>query len=154
MTAHIDALEREVQELQDALANASVDVEQTLGKALGYPWYKDDPKNFAGATEANGVCVGDHVPETLAAEAANMIRKLQAKAALADEKRRPVYITWAGTPLKFRAECPDCHCIQPLEEHPKTSDGVEKVRREFQHGDWCWLARYDALVSSEEGTNG
>ena len=82
------------------------------------------------------------------------VQELRGKAALAAERRRPVYITWAGTPLKFRAECPDCHLVQPLEEHPKTSDDIEKIRREFQHGDWCWLARYDALVTSEEGTNG
>ena len=54
------------------------EIEQILGKALGYPWYKDDPKNFPDATEANGVCVGDHVPESLAAEAAARIADLQA----------------------------------------------------------------------------
>lgn len=52
------------------------EVEQTLGKALGYPWFKDDPKNFPDATEEDGVCVGEHVPETIALEAANeMARK-------------------------------------------------------------------------------
>ena len=49
------------------------EVEQTLGKALGYPWYKDDHKNFPGATEADGVCIGDHVPESLLAEAARKL---------------------------------------------------------------------------------
>lgn len=52
---------------------------QTLGKALGYPWFKDDQKNFPGATESNGVCVGDHVAETLAMEAASRIAKQQAE---------------------------------------------------------------------------
>ncbi len=52
------------------------EVEQTLGQALGYPWYKDDQKNFPGATEADGVCTGDHVVETIAAEAANRIKAL------------------------------------------------------------------------------
>jgi len=50
-------------------------VEQILGKALGYPWYKDDQKNFPGATEKDGVCVGDHVPESILAEAAKRIVK-------------------------------------------------------------------------------
>ena len=50
------------------------EVEQTLGKALGYPWYKDDPKNFPNATEEDGVCVGEHTASTLAAEAANRLR--------------------------------------------------------------------------------
>lgn len=53
------------------------EIEQTLGKALGYPWFKDDQKNFPGSTEADGVCVGDHVPESLAAEAATRIRSLE-----------------------------------------------------------------------------
>ena len=54
-----------------------VEVEQILGKVLGYPWYKDDQKNFPGATEDDGVCVGEHVPETLAEEAASRILELQ-----------------------------------------------------------------------------
>jgi hypothetical protein len=53
------------------------EVEQELGKALGYPWYKDDPKNFPDATEADGVCVGEHTPATIAAEAASRIKKLE-----------------------------------------------------------------------------
>lgn len=53
------------------------EVEQVLGQALGYPWYKDDQKNFPGSTEKDGVCVGDHVPESLLAEASNYIQKLE-----------------------------------------------------------------------------
>lgn len=52
-------------------------IQQILGKALHYPWYKDDQKNFPGATEENGVCVGDHVAESLAMEAAKRIRDLE-----------------------------------------------------------------------------
>lgn len=52
------------------------EIEQTLGKALGYPWYKDDQKNFPGSTEKDGVCVGEHVAESIASEAANRIEKL------------------------------------------------------------------------------
>jgi len=61
----------------DAYAKQVHDVEQTLGQALGYPWYKDDQKNFPGATEADGVCVGEEVPETLAALAAAQIEMLR-----------------------------------------------------------------------------
>ena len=49
---------------------------QILGKALGYPWYKDDQKNFPGATEADGVCVGEHTAETIAGKAATVIKEL------------------------------------------------------------------------------
>src|ERR1700686_5062311 len=51
----------------------SNEVEQVLGKALGYPKYSDDQKNFPGTTEKDGVCVGEHVPESLLDEAAKQI---------------------------------------------------------------------------------
>ena len=53
------------------------EIEQILGKALGYPWFKDDPKNFPTATEADGVCVGDHTAWSLAMIAADKIKELQ-----------------------------------------------------------------------------
>ena len=53
------------------------DIEQILGKALGYPWYKDDPKNFPNATEADGVCVAPNTAASLAMEAADRIRDLE-----------------------------------------------------------------------------
>jgi hypothetical protein len=52
-------------------------IQQTLGKALHYPWYKDDQESFPGATEASGVCVGDHVAETLAQEAADKLKQYE-----------------------------------------------------------------------------
>lgn len=52
-------------------------IEQILGKALGYPWYKDDQKNFPGATDDDGVCVGEHTAASLADEAAERIRTLE-----------------------------------------------------------------------------
>lgn len=53
------------------------EIEQVLGKALGYPWFKDDPKNFPNATADDGVCVGDNVPITLALEAAAKLNEFQ-----------------------------------------------------------------------------
>lgn len=53
------------------------EVEQTLGKALGFPWFKDDQKNFPGATEANGVCIGEHTAGTLAQSAAEKLANLE-----------------------------------------------------------------------------
>lgn len=55
------------------VAKEQWEVEQILGKALGYPWYKDDPKNFPDATEADGVCTGEHTYLTLAMEAAKLL---------------------------------------------------------------------------------
>ena len=61
--------------LNRAIARQNQEIEQTCGKALGYPWFKDDQKNFPGATEADGVCVGEHVAETIVAELANAYQK-------------------------------------------------------------------------------
>jgi hypothetical protein len=33
------------------------EIEQMLGKALNYPWFKDDQENFPGTTEADGVVI-------------------------------------------------------------------------------------------------
>lgn len=65
--------------LRTAYYKVESEVCQTLGKVLGYPWFKDDQKNFSGATEADGVCVGEHVAESIATEAADVITRLQSK---------------------------------------------------------------------------
>jgi len=66
-----------IKELERSFARQSIEIEQFLGRALGFPWYKDDPKNFPNATESDGVCVGDHTPESLAAQAANALNQLK-----------------------------------------------------------------------------
>lgn len=70
-------LQRENVRLQNAYNNLNEDICQTLGKALGYPWFMDDEKNFPVATAEDGVCVGDHVAESIASEAANRIYELE-----------------------------------------------------------------------------
>jgi len=103
------------------------DVSQTLGKALGYPWFKDDPKNFPDATEADGVCVGDHVAESLAVEAANKIKELLAE--LADLK--------------------DCHANLLLSDNAQISALIAELRGL----NWCNLTdaqRIDAILDKYE----
>jgi hypothetical protein len=75
----VHALRQERDQLKHAIARENHDITQTLGKALGYPWFKDDLKNFPDATEADGVCVGDHVAASLASEAAAKINQLRAE---------------------------------------------------------------------------
>lgn len=75
----ITALRAEVEKLKAAYSITQHDIQQTLGRALNYPWFKDDLTNFPNATEADGVCVGDHVAESLADEAAAKIIELCAK---------------------------------------------------------------------------
>jgi len=69
-------MEAEIQRLRHACAAQNDEVCQTLGKALGYPWFKDDQKNFPGADESAGVSPGIHTAETIAHEAADVIRSL------------------------------------------------------------------------------
>ena len=78
----------------DRCKKESQEIEQILGKALGYPWYKDDPKNFPNATEADGVCVAPNTAASLAMHAAdNMkmmgIRELY-KQRIIDEQREDI----------------------------------------------------------------
>lgn len=77
--AKLAEAERRIAQLTGAMADQAHEIEQILGAALGYPRYCDDPANFPGATEAEGVCVGDHVAESLAAEAAARIAALTAE---------------------------------------------------------------------------
>lgn len=76
------ALDEEVSKLKrqrDGYQRHMHECEQIAGKALGYPWYKDDQKNFPGATEADGVCVGEHVGDTIVAELAEKYEKAKEK---------------------------------------------------------------------------
>ena len=62
------------------------ELQQICGQALGYPWFKDDQKSFPGATEKDGVCVGEHVGITIAQELANAYRKRTAELEAAKQK--------------------------------------------------------------------
>lgn len=87
----IAPLQAEIARLRKACVDTEHEVQQILGKALGYyPWHKDDQKNFPGATEADGVCVGDHVAATLAMEVVDRIRNLQAKLDVAMEALKKI----------------------------------------------------------------
>lgn len=65
----------EIASLRLAMSKENEEICQALGKALHYPWFKDDQKNFPGATKEHGVCVGEHVAASLAEEAAKWIER-------------------------------------------------------------------------------
>ena len=80
----VDDLDKTLAETQDerdrlrtAIRETDHEICQTIGRALGYPWFGDDPANFPGATDTDGVCVGDHVAESIAKEAANEVVRLR-----------------------------------------------------------------------------
>lgn len=75
-------LTKEVEELQRIIDNykkESEEIEQILGKVLGYPLYIDDPKTFPKATKDDGVCVGIETAWSLAMGAAQTITALEDK---------------------------------------------------------------------------
>jgi hypothetical protein len=91
----IDAMQSRIKHLETAGARENDEICQTLGKALGYPWFKDDQANFPGADKSHGVCVGEHVAVTIADEAARRIAALEAenarlRDALASAERRSI----------------------------------------------------------------
>ena len=70
--------EVENKRLRAAMVKENETICQILGKALRYPWFKDDQKNFPGATEADGICQGDEVAASMASGAARRIAELEA----------------------------------------------------------------------------
>jgi hypothetical protein len=87
--------------------------EQIAGKVLGYPWFKDDQKNFPGATEADGVCIGEHVAETIVEELA---RRFTAPAERAEYlfERLQAIIDWADLALRLPHQL-DSHGVRNLD---------------------------------------
>ena len=59
-------LEERVQFLENACAQMQLEIQTTLGKALGFPEHE------------GSVCVGEHIAETLAIAAAKHIEELNA----------------------------------------------------------------------------
>lgn len=99
--ARIAELEAERTRVREAVARDNEEIMQALGRALGYPKLADDQKNFPGSTDADGVCVGDHVAVTLAEEAARKIAALEAEVERLREALEP--FAWVGQFLFARA---------------------------------------------------
>lgn len=77
----------EIARLRKACAQQSDAVMQLLGKALGYPWFKDHADLFPGqTTEEHGICPGDHSAESMADEAAQRITTQAAEIARLEAK--------------------------------------------------------------------
>lgn len=82
----LDEARAEIARLQAICVKVNDEIGQIAGKALGYPWFRDDQKNFPGATEENGVCVGEHVAETIVQELATAYVRLTAPPGAKDKK--------------------------------------------------------------------
>ena len=99
-----DSLYRTNQTLRNGNARQSFEIEQILGRALGYPRYADDQKNFPNSTDEDGVCVGEHVPETIAVEAANKILKLNADMQYIEDEIKRLRDSVQATLTEFQAK--------------------------------------------------
>ena len=74
-----DTLIKDYAAIIDKAREESEEIEQILGKALNYPYYMEDSKNFPNATETDGVCVGVETAWSLAMIAADKIKELEEK---------------------------------------------------------------------------
>lgn len=74
--AYLD-LRARVKRYYDACVATEDEIQQILGKALGYPRYCDDQKVFPGTKEEDGVCVFDNTAASLAMEAAEKLKKAE-----------------------------------------------------------------------------
>lgn len=75
-----DFAQDEIERLRTACSKQNSEIEQTLGRALGYPqMYEADgmivAPDYPGAKPIDQVCVGEHVAETLAEEAAKRLEE-------------------------------------------------------------------------------
>lgn len=81
----MDFVKLEMKSRDDEIAGlrSHIDLaEQHAGRALHYPWYSDDQKNFPGATKAEGVCIGEHTVDTIVAELAEAYKTVLARATI------------------------------------------------------------------------
>lgn len=75
-----DKLGDELNEMRRKWIKQNETLIQSLAQALGgFPWYKDDQKNFPGATEEDGVCTGELVLEDLVDMAISALFEERAK---------------------------------------------------------------------------
>ncbi len=99
-----ERLEQERDAYKEAAIKQSAEIEQILGKALGYPRYVDDQVNFPGATEADGVFVGIDTAETLADQIVARLAAAQVQLRDYAVKNKTVGLLKDETSLKMTAE--------------------------------------------------
>lgn len=129
----LNAAKARIYHITDGFRREQNDIEQTCGKALGYPRFCDDQKAFPGSTDADGVCIGDHVAASIAAELANKyaeamerVKRLEEavdayrKAYTPDGHVRPhdCFATGprTGDPIQDYIACPGCFAERKAKE--------------------------------------
>lgn len=78
LKAAVEWLQRDVEAMRDRWIRSDGEACQILAQVIGgFPWYKDDQKNFPGATEKDGVCYAEHTIHTLATKVAERTAVLE-----------------------------------------------------------------------------
>lgn len=131
LTARLAEAERQ----RDGYRHHLHECEQIAGKALGYPWFKDDQKNFPAATEADGVCIGEHVGDTIVAELATRLAEVEREA----EKLANGLLEAEGG--RIRAETA---LSSALAENERMKAALRNIA-EGNLGDAAWQANYDRI---------
>ena len=113
---------------KNACVKTEDEIQQILGKALGFPRYVDDQKNFPGATEKDGVCVGEHVAATLAMQIAGEHARM--KKAL-EEIHGWLVCSAITTAEDFMQNCADMESKARLALNPRDVWAGDYVTRVF-----------------------
>lgn len=124
----------ELIEIIKGFQESNDEISQTLGKALGYPWYKDDLKNFPDATEKDGVCVGEHIAETLAIEAVTRIEKMKTQINRWRESRDH-FVKAAMSTKDALTKCAEC--FRNYEAHHLAKTDFVKAERNAEMAKLC-----------------
>lgn len=132
-TQRLEYLERCAENVQ----KLNHEICQILGEALHYPRYCDDEENFPDATKADGVCVGEHVAETLAKEAADCIKALERLREMW-EKKETFKLDDAGSRIEY-TEIIECHG-----EYTRVNT---RINVEASNKDWSDLV--DKIINNE-----
>ena len=103
----------------DGLIRELNEIEQLLGRALGYPKYVDASTSLDSDSHSQnqGVRVGEHVPVSIAQEAANKIRELTQELSAARSK-----IAYYEAPLPLFVDEEDRY--RQVNDHRFSDDGV------------------------------
>jgi len=131
----IRALQEKLHRYSQGYIKELREAEQVAGKALGYPYYKDDLKNFPDCNEEDGVCTGEHTPVTIVMELAEKYKALQSR-----EKAMREALEW-----------------QPIETAPKDGSEVLGVYKpESYSADYSiirWNERRKTWVAMADGSD-
>ena len=132
----------EIERLKAACSAQQNEIQQIIGKALGYPRYCDDQANFPNATEADGVCVGEHVAESLASEAAAQIASLRERLAGVEDERDRAQSACCELRQAFKSSVDGKRSLYDMMEYEV--DRVGSSLGPLQDGSWrkvilaCW----------------